>query len=421
MQAVPRGTNGMIIKLAWRNLWRNKRRTLITVLSVAFGVWLSVTFTGVGGYIYTQIIDTGVSMGLGHVTIQAKGYQDLPSLTKRVGSVTDLRRLAMGQKGVLAASPRIQGSAMFSTATRSVGGYFVGLEPTLESAQTSQLLKALREGQIFESGSSKGAVIGWRMAEKLKLKVGKKMVCTFSNVNGEVGSMLTRVSGIFKTGSEEADGSVVLLPISAAAATLGYGPDEAGAVAIFLKDQRQAEGTVRALKLSAGNPENEILSWQETQTELAGIVRMDKTFNYFFQLILGLMISIGILNTVLMSVLERKREFGVMMALGLSPSVLFRLVLFESFFLGLAGLACGALISLPWYIYLDTHGLDLRSFFPQGIEAGAIMIELIYHIRLYPIHAAVISGVLMALTLLAGLYPAWKAGRVPPVESIKEL
>lgn len=411
----------MIRKLAWRNLWRNKRRTLITVLSVAFGVLLSVTFTGVGGYIYTLIIDSGVSMGMGHVSIQAKGYQELPSLKKRIGSISALRQAALAIPGVTAASPRIQGPGMFSTANRSVGGFFVALDPSLESAQTSQLLKAVKEGAVFESGQSKGALIGARMAEKLKLQVGKKMVCTFTNVDGEVGSVLLRVSGIFKSGSEEADGGIVLLPISAAAQTLGYGADEAGGLAIFLKDQRQAEGVAAQLQSSLTRPDCEILSWQQTQTELAGIVRVDKAFNYFFQFVLGLMISIGILNTVLMSVLERKREFGVMLALGLGPEVLFRLVLSESLFLGLAGLVAGALVSLPWALYLAGHGLDLRHLAPQGVEAGTVMIELIYHIRLYPIHAMTISTVLLTLTMLAGLYPAWKAGRVPPVESIKSL
>jgi ABC-type antimicrobial peptide transport system permease subunit len=149
---------------------------------------------------------------------------------------------------------------------------------------------------------------------------------------------------------------------------------------------------------------------------------VDKSFNYFFQLLLGTMVALGIFNTALLSVLERKREFGVMLAVGLSPGVLFKLVMLESLFMGISGLALGAVLSTPWYLFLKGPGLNLTRFVPGGVEAaGGVMIRPIYHIALMPSHGAVIASVLLLFTLLAGAWPAWKAGRLPPVESIREI
>lgn len=411
----------MTLRLAWRNLWRNKRRTLITLLTVSFGVFLSVTFTGVGGYMYTLIIDSGVKAGLGHLTVQKEGMQENPSLKKRIRGWEKARELAL-EKGATAAVPRIQGPAMFSTATRSLGGLFVALDPAMETGSTSQFLESLKEGAMFEGPEGEGAVIGAKMAEKLKLKLGKKMVVTFTDIHGETASLLTRISGIFKTGVDEADNALVLLPLNSAAQGLGYAPGEVGALAVFLKDQRGAKGMAEILRQELALQDAEIMTWTETQRDLAELVKVDKAFNYFFQLVLGLLVAIGILNTVLMSVMERKREFGVMLALGLSPGLLFRLVVLESLCLGLAGLGLGSLLSTPWVLFLAGPGLDLSaSVAPDGIDAGSVLIKPIYHILLYPQHAAVIGLTLLTLTLLAGIYPAWKAGRVPPLESIRNL
>jgi putative ABC transport system permease protein len=170
-----------------------------------------------------------------------------------------------------------------------------------------------------------------------------------------------------------------------------------------------------------GNPLREVLTWKQTQTELAGIITMDKSGNYITQILIGLLIAAGILNTLLMSVLERTREFGVMMAVGMSPATLFKLVLVESFWLALIGLAVGIIITAPWYAYLHYVGLDFSGAIGKDYSAGGVLVDPIFRIRLYKESIIAILAGVFSLTLLSGIYPAWRAGRTPPVESLKAI
>ncbi len=411
----------MLLKLAWRNLWRRKRRTLITVFTVAFGVLLSVTFTGVGDYSYTKMIDTGATLGFGHLTVEPRGYNESPTLDKRLTGVDEIRRQIAQFPGVSEVAVRIIGQGMFASAAKSVGGMFMAIDPGLESEEYNLMARSIVEGTLFAGTVGREVVVGTLMAEKLNLDIGKKMVYTTTDVRGEIVSAVARVSGIFRTLSDELDGSMVLLPIDRIRSTLQYGPEEASIVSVIIDDQRQAEELRKVVLSRIGDPDREVLIWKETQADLAGIIALDRSGNYLMQILVGLLIAAGILNTLLMSVLERTREFGMMMALGMAPGRLFRLILLESFCIGLLGLISGILLTAPWYAYLSTSGIDISRWVIESYSAGGVVFEPIIRIRLYKEGAAwILSGVL-ALTVMAGLYPAYRAGRVPPVESLKAL
>lgn len=409
-----------MFRMAWRNLWRNRRRTLITLVSIAFGVLLTMVFTTMVAYMYGEMIDTSARMGLGHVTVEPKGYLDAPSLKLRVGDLDGLRRRALEHPRVVSALPRLQGPALFATAARSVGGAFIAVDPALESPQYNTLLKTLVEGRLFAGSNDASVVVGARLAEKLKLKLGKKLVVTVSDIHGEMASTLVRVCGIYRTGVEEVDGMTLLLPLGTAARLLGYAPGEGTALSVVIDDQRYSGQVAKELEAALDRPDAEVKPWTETQSQLADLIRVDKTGHTLIQLILGVMISMGVLNTALMSVIERRREFGIMLAVGLSPVRLIGLVLTEALWLGLLGLALGVLVSVPAYIYMQVHGLDMSSYMPkEGIEISGLMMKPIYHSLLYPQTAAAIAAITMALVLLASVYPAWRAGRVPPMDAIR--
>ncbi|MDH5326978.1 MAG: FtsX-like permease family protein [Gammaproteobacteria bacterium] len=406
---------------AWRNIWRRKRRTLITAFSIGFGVMLAVTFTGTGDYAYTKMIDTGARMGLGHVSIQPPGYQQAPALDKRINGVNKMRQHIMFLSGVNHVDVRIMGQAMFASARKNIGGMFMAIDPRTELPQYNLLLDSLVEGSLFEGVDGQGIVIGQKLAEKLKLKLGKKMVYTTTDVNGEIVSAIARVSGIFRTGVTEVDGAMALLPIDSVRAVLNYAADEATLAAVVISDQRQAEPMRDAIKSKLQNARAEVLSWKQSQPDLAGLIGMDRAGNYISQILIGLLIAAGILNTLLMSVLERTREFGVMMAVGMSPLTLFRLVMVESFYLAVIGLIMGSVITAPWYAYLATVGLDLSGALDGDYVAGGVLIDPLFKIRLFKESVIAILAAVFTLALVSGLYPAWRAGRVPPVESLKTI
>ncbi|MFH1020224.1 MAG: FtsX-like permease family protein [Pseudomonadota bacterium] len=407
--------------MAWRTLMRNKRRSVITAFSVAFGVLLSVTFTASGDYAYTNMINTSAVMGLGHLSVEHPDYQDTPTLDKRLLDAEAVREKALQTTGVIAAQTRIMGQAMFASGAKSVGGSFIAIDPARETQAHNIFLRTLVEGRCFSIGEEHGVVVGAKMAEKLNLRLGKKLIFTLTDTNGELVSELGRVSGIFKTGEDSVDGGVVLLPLALVRKALGYESNAASLVAIFLADHRDATAIKGKLaRLWSRKQDIGVLTWQESQPDLAGLIGVDRLFNYLMQFLVGLVIAAGIMNTLLMSVMERRREFGIMMALGMMPGQVVRLVLLESCWLGLLGLILGVIITTPWFLYMAKVGIDFSAQIGEDYSAGGVLVDPVMKFRLYRESAVWIAGVVFSLTLAAGIFPAFKAGRTTPVENLKQ-
>ncbi len=408
-------------QLAWRNIWRRKRRTLITAFSIGFGVMLAVTFTGSGDYTYTNMVDTGASMGMGHVTVEPVDYHLKPTLDKRIPDVQQLHRRIVAMEGVSDATVRITGQAMFASARKSVGGAFIAIDPAFETAENNLLIRSMVEGSLFSTSGGRGIIIGSRLAKKLQVKIGKKVIYTTTDVDGEIVSNIARVMGVFTTGEETVDGAMALLPIDTMRKTLGYSSDEATVIAVTISDQRRAEEMRDRIAVLPEATQAAVLTWKKSQPDLAAAIAFDKAGNYISQLLVGLLIAVGIFNTMLMSVLERSREFGVMMAVGMSPKVLFKLVMVESFWLAIVGLLLGIIMTAPWYYYLYHIGIDFSAALGDTLSYGGVLIDPVFKARLFQESVVAILGVLFTLALLAGLYPAWRAGRVPPVDSLKTI
>lgn len=407
--------------LAWRTLQRNKRRTLITALSVAFGVLLAVTFTASGDYSYTNMINTSAAMGLGHITCAPQEYNETPTLEKRLRDAAAIRREVTAARGVNAAYVRIIGPAMLASGAKSTGGTFMAIDPAAETPEHNMLLRNIVEGALFAVSTERGVVVGRRMAEKLGLKIGKKLIFTVTDKNGELTSALSRVTGIFHTGDDGIDGGIVLLPLDFVRRTLQYEPQEASLVAVYIADQRQASTLAQRLSTAIHLDSGEALfTWKETQADLAGLIAVDRLFNYLMQFLVGLVIAAGIMNTILMSVMERSREFGIMIALGMAPAQVTAMVLVESFWIGICGLLLGAVITTPWFVYMSKVGIDFSSHIGTDYSAGGVLVDPVVRFRLYGENALIIMAAVLVLTLLAGLYPAVRAGRLPPVESMKQ-
>jgi ABC-type lipoprotein release transport system permease subunit len=408
--------------MAWRTLSRNRRRTLITSLSVAFGIFLAVTFTGSGDYSYTSMINTSTVMGLGHVSVAEEGFNDRPSLARWLRDAGPLLAAAAGLPEVTGAYPRIMGQAMFAAGAKSAGGMFMGIDPALEGPQHNFFLRSIVAGSLFAERDGRGALIGAEMAKKLNLRPGRKMVITVTDKDGELASELLLISGVFRTGDHAADSGIVLVPLDRLRQTLGYGQGGVSLLAVYTDDLRRVANIRAALAEKLSRPgELEVLTWRETQADLAGLIAVDQLFNYLMQLLVGLVIAAGIMNTMLMSVLERTREFGIMLALGMSPAQVARLVLVESFWLGCLGVALGIVITAPWFYYMSRTGIDLSGLVGEDYSAGGVLVDPVMKLRLFRESALAILAAVFLLTLAAGIYPAIRAGRVLPARSIKEI
>lgn len=405
--------------MAWRNLWRNGRRTTITLCSIAFGMMLAILFTGMGDSSWTRMIDLAARSGNGHVTFQHPEYLDTPSLTKTITHVDTLLDIALKQHGVTKAVTRITGYAMLSTASESQGVFILGIDPANEDGETLSALDALVKGEMFRSSKDNGAVLGERLAENLGLKMGRKVVYTLTDKHGNIVSGLARVTGIVRTGAPTVDSGLCVLPIDTLRGILGYHLNEATQVALFVNDQRKSEDISESLR-HLPDDQTAVVTWNQSRPELAGFISMKVSGTYFFELIIMILVSAGIFNTLFVSVLERMREFGIMMAIGFSSGQLFGLVMYESLWLSLVGLGFAVLVTAGPYYYMNTIGVDLTVMMGgKGSEIAGVVMDPILYVDIFAQNAVIIAAVVIVATLLSGIYPAWKAGRVVPVETIR--
>jgi ABC-type lipoprotein release transport system permease subunit len=410
----------MLMKMALRNLGRNRRRTVITLVSIAFGLMLALIFTGIGDSQYAKLIDGAAGLGWGHIAVMPPEYIDFPSLNKSLTSADTVLETVRNDPDITHAVARIVGEGMLSTARESVGIGFTAIDPAAESPETLLILENMSDGELFAADDHTGVVVGRKTADSLGVRIGDRVVFTCTDRNGEIVSSLGWVRGIYQTGSDQVDRFLVLLPMQKIQPLVGFEPNEVTFVAGICRNVWRVSTAQSRLEQQDRLAEYEVNPWNLTAPDMAGIISLDRLFNYLFQVIVFLLVAAGILNTILMSVLERNREFGVMIALGMSPGRLFCLVITEALWLSGFGILSGLIITAPLHHWLHTSGWDISSMIGKTDIAGVIYDPLIYSdLRL--ISLLVIMAAAFVIIILAGIYPAWRAGRTVPVESLKHI
>ena len=405
--------------MARRNLGRNRRRTLLTLASIAFGVFLAIMSMASQDRNWQDMIDLGARMGSGHVTLQHPEYLDTPSLSRTVTGTADLKTTVARDPVVTRVVERISGQFMVSTARESYGASFIAFDPDAEDEESLSFLEAVAEGEMFSADNRTGMVLGAQLARNLGAEPGDKVVYTATDREGGIVSGLGRVTGILRTGAPSMDAGMVLLPIAATRDVLGYAADEANQIAVFVGDHRNSEALAARLASDLGDAAAAV-PWYEARPELAAFIAMKVGGGVIMIVIIALMVAAGIFNTVFVSVMERLREFGIMMAVGFSPAKLFRLVIYESVWLALIGLALAGVLTIGPYLYLNEAGIDMGALLGDtSTEISGVAMASQLKFGIYPENTARIVVLAFFAVILAGIYPAWRAGRVRPVESIR--
>ncbi|MEM7020093.1 MAG: FtsX-like permease family protein, partial [Pseudomonadota bacterium] len=357
-------------------------------------------------------------------TIQHLEYRDKPSLKRTVQDTQKITASINQQARAQRIVQRISGPVMLSTAGESYGASFIAFDPVNEDEDTLSLLavSALVEGKQFADSKESGIILGRRLAENLGADLGDKIVYTLTDKSGEIVSGLARLVGIIKTGSPGMDGALTLLPLDAVRKTLGYAPGEVTQLAVFIEDQRLSDAVAEQLG-SVIEQDNAVLPWHINQPELATMVALDKGSARFMEGLIALLVAAGIFNTLFVSVMERLREFGILLAIGFTPIRLFFLVMFESLWLALLGLIGAAIVTIGPYLYLESTGIDMSSMVDtggaEGIDVAGIAMPTVLKVGIFPENLIFIGVAALVATLLAGLYPAWRASSVEPVQAIK--
>jgi len=408
----------MVGKLAFRNLRRNLRRTLLTVAAIALGTALAMFSIGLGDGGHQQMIENGVRIGQGHLTVQREGFLESPSSSLYIHDPGPFMAAISRSPYVANAYPRIRGEGILATAAGAEGVVFQGIDPALPG-EADIFRDSLTEGEFLTDENNAHLVIGAKLADRLKLTLGKKVVLTTQDAAGEITSTLVRVQGIYRTGSGTIDGSICLVPIGYLQNALGM---EKGvtSIAIYLENPFKEKEALADIgpKLPPG-PEH-LYQWQTLQPDLRDYVVIDDAFGYMTYAIVLLIVAIGVLNTILMSVMERRREIGILTAVGMESEDVMKMILVETVFITLLGIFAGVLIGLGVNWYFSTYGLDLSSMSPQEWSLAGTVIDPVLRSHLRPHRALGLCVAVFLLTVTMGIYPAWKASRILPVEAMEK-
>ncbi len=405
----------LLFKLGWRNIWRNKRRSIITILAVTFAVMLSIAMRGIQLGTYAVNIRHVVQLYSGYLQIQAEGYQDNPSLQKSFSPSNDITDLLRSDEHVVAFAPRVIGDGLLSYRDNSLGAMILGIDPAAE-ASASTVASRMKDGEFLPSADGDGIVVGYKLLDNLKAQIGDTVVALAQGFDGSLGNMKFRIIGTIKTGSTEFDGATILMGLSTAQELLSmYG--RINLYAIQLQRLEQIADTKEYLNEELRGSGLIALSWDEIMPDFAQSIQLDNVSGMLMLAILIIVVAFGITNTVLMSVTERFREFGIILAMGMRQRQLVVIVLIETFIIVLLGLIFGNILAAGVNYWIMEHPIVLTGDF-EAIYAEYGFLPRIES-TLRPTMFLNSSLAVLAISILAAIYPLTKVLRLEPLKGIR--
>jgi ABC-type lipoprotein release transport system permease subunit len=408
--------------MAWRNIWRNPRRTLLTVLAIAFACVLLIFMLSFQFGSYDTMINASVKINTGHLQIQARGYQQNKKMRLVIPDPAPLKQVLGSMPFVEAYTCRAQAFALVSSDKRSYGVVVVGVEPETEE-KVSTLGSIIQKGDYLtrapEDPHLSGALVGRVLARNLKVDIGDELTILGQGRDGSVAATVLKVQGIYGSGMDEFDRSALHIPLEAFQDIffMQKAVHEIVVICDHLSSVQKIKSRLQNLVKDFPEMTQQpvVLDWNELMPGLRQAIRMDLVSGGIFYLILILVVAFSILNTFLMAILERTHEFGVMMAVGTRPDRLTRLVLTESAGMTLVGVGAGVVLGCLLTWYFQVHGIEI---------AGSSEILRQYGIpsRLYPrlslLSASTGPAAVFVITSVSALYPALKIRRLTPVEAL---
>ena len=404
----------MFFQLGWRNIWRNRRRTLVILTAVIIGVWSMIFLGALMRGMADQFVNNGIKTLTGHIQVHHPGYRDDPVIENSMtdpSTVEDalIKFLPHGSQW----TPRVRVDTVVSNARHSTGVTLVGIDPPREAA-ISFIGGAMTEGRYLESEDTYGIIVGQALADKFETQLKRKLVLMSQDAEGEIASRAFRIIGIYRAEIEATEKQFVFVTMSAAQDMLKL-QDGISEIAILLPVHEAADQVAGALRTELSTTKYSVNTWKEILPMVTAILKIYDFFIYIWFLVVFIAMAFGIVNTTLMAVFERIREFGLLKALGMKPRWIIQEVIIESIYLLILGMIIGNAAGFLSVLALSVNGIDLSSF-AAGTEYWG-MSRVIYPAILGQ-DVIVANLVVFILGLLVSLYPAVKAARFTPVEAL---
>ena len=403
-----------IILIAWRNVWRNKLRSFVVILSMILGLWAGLFTVSMTIGLSDQRVKSAINTYLPHIQIHNPSFEynfDVNSTIKNPNYI--LSQIKKNPK-VKAFSSRVVLSGMASSAHGSEGVKIMGIDPQKEIL-VSDINQNIIKGSYFSKVKSKPIVIGQKLAENLKLDLKKKLSITFVDDNGGLQRIKFKVEGIFKTASSIHDGANVYVK-------------KKDLIMLFENKYAIHEIVVMSNEINESNilkdsftelfPKTKVETWAEVSPELGMVSEVMIWFFYIFIGIILVALSFGIANTMLMAVLERKNELGMLMSIGLNKSRIFLMIMFETLFISLVSVPIGIVLSYLMISYFGEIGIDL-SIVGKGLESFGIKTRLYTNLPFD--YYYIVTILTLFVTFLSSLFPARRALKLDPAEAVRSI
>ena len=404
----------MLFKIAWRNIWRNRTRSLVVIASVAIGLFAGMFMMAFFEGLAKQEIESTVETQLSHIQFHNPAFiadKDVNFTVENGLAIIDKLKKDINVKAV---SGRLVTTGMISSSSTASGVEIHGIVPEDEKA-VSSISKNLIQGVYFTGAKKNEIVIGEKLAGKLNVKLHNKIVLTFQSKTGDLTAGSFRIAGIFRSRNSAFDETTVFTSFNDLAGLLGTG-DGIHEIAIILKDGQKTDAVAKALKKEY--PALLLQPWPEVSPQMALLTGIMDQVMYIIIGIILLALMFGIINTMLMAVLERQREFGMLMAIGMNKPRVFFMILLESVMLTCAGIPAGILFTIIAVGSLSRHGIDLSAFSQALSQYGFsnIIYPDLQRTMFLPV------SLMTAFTaVLSAIYPAIKALRFKPAEAIHKI
>ena len=397
-------------RLAWRNLWRNYRRTVIMLLAIALGVWAMIFMTALMRGMVDDMVQQGIVALPGHVQVHAEAYRDDPSITHSLPAPGKAMLEVLESRQVIAWSSRIKVPAMISSEYENRGISLLGIDPEGELALGFDP-DDIVAGQFLTDAGDGGVVIGRKLAERLETRLGKRVVVMSQDPGNTIADRGFRIVGIFKAELENREETIVYAGRDVVQAMLRVGND-VSEIAVLGHDYRTPEKLAADLGDAAAG--FEVLSWLELDPYLSTMMKVMDGFVLVWMVVIFLALSFGLVNTLMMAIFERVREIGLMRALGMRPSAIVYEILVESLMLLALGLLLGNVLAVSTIIPLKS-GIDV-SVVAEGMEMMGAS-SMLYPVLQWP-DVLLANTVVIVLGILTSLLPAWRASQYRPVEAL---
>ncbi len=403
----------MILSVSWRNVWRSKTRSFVILFAIALGI-----FTGVFNYAFyngmaIQRIQSAISTEASHIQIHPKGYLENPEEKNYISNALNIANQIAIQDSVKATCARFIVQGMIQSPTTSTGIKIMGVHPDKEKEVTNLYTKII-DGAYFEGIKRNPVVIGKKLADKLKLKVRSKVVITFADASGYISGASFRVAGIYQTSNTMYDNSNIFVRSQDLTSLYDVNDVDAHEIAVLLDHSEYVPDMLSKIQSSYG--EYDVKEWREILPQVSMLESSLDISMYIFMIIILLALIFGIINTMLMAVLERTKELGMLMSIGMNKSRVFKMIMVETVFLSLIGGVVGIAMGIVVTVLTAQSGIDI-SHVAEGFGAMG------YDSMVYPVLKIrnIVDVVVMVFFtgLLAALYPAWKALKLKPAEALR--